>query len=94
MIQEADVVVIGAGAFGASTAYYLAKQGKRVALLDKHALASQTSPRAAGLTQQIRSDPAMTRIAMRSVRLIERSADSEGHQSPGPIEGAQAPRPQ
>ena len=35
----------------------------KVALLDKAELASQTSPRAAGLSGQLRSDPAMTRIA-------------------------------
>ncbi len=70
MIQQADAVVIGPGAFGASTAYHLARRGKRVALLDKFDVASQTSPRAAGLTQQIRTDALMTRLAMRSVRKI------------------------
>ncbi len=70
MIQQAEAVVIGAGALGASTAYHLARRGKRVALLDKFDVASQTSPRAAGLTQQIRTDPLMTQLAMRSVRKI------------------------
>jgi glycine/D-amino acid oxidase-like deaminating enzyme len=70
MIQEAEAVVIGAGAFGASTAYHLARRGKRVALLDKFDVASQTSPRAAGLTQQIRASTLMTQLAMRSVRKI------------------------
>ena len=37
MIQEADAVVIGAGAFGASIAFHLAKRGRRVALLERHA---------------------------------------------------------
>jgi len=71
MIQEAEVVVIGAGAFGASIAFHLARRGRRVALLERYAVASQTSPRAAGLTQQIRPDPVMTRLAMRSVAKIE-----------------------
>ena len=44
MIAEADAVVIGAGAFGASTAFHLARRGRRVALVDKQAVASQTSP--------------------------------------------------
>jgi 4-methylaminobutanoate oxidase (formaldehyde-forming) len=70
MIQEAEAVVIGAGAFGASIAFHLAQRGRRVALLDRHAVASQTSPRAAGLTQQVRSDPDMSRLAMRSVAKI------------------------
>lgn len=66
-----DAVVIGAGALGASTAYHLIKAGLSVALLDKAELASQTSPRAAGLSGQLRSDEAMTRIAARGVRKIE-----------------------
>jgi glycine/D-amino acid oxidase-like deaminating enzyme len=43
-------VVIGAGALGASTAYHLARRGASVTLVDQHAPGSQTSPRAAGLT--------------------------------------------
>ena len=49
MIDSADVVVIGSGAFGASVAYHLARRGARVAVLERAGLASQTSPRAAGL---------------------------------------------
>ena len=38
MIASADVVVIGSGAFGSSTAYHLAKLGLRnVVLLDRFA---------------------------------------------------------
>lgn len=71
MNDTADAVVIGAGALGASIAYHLARAGlRRVTLLDRFAVGSQTSPRAAGLTQQIRREPAMTRIAMRSVEKI------------------------
>lgn len=69
--KRADAVVIGAGALGASTAFYLAKSGLSVALLDKAELASQTSPRAAGLSGQLRSDEAMTRIAVKAVGKIE-----------------------
>src|SRR5215471_290104 len=78
MIQEAEVVVIGAGAFGASIAFHLARRGRRVALVERYAIASQTSPRAAGLTQQIRPDPVMTQLAMRSVAKIERFASDVG----------------
>jgi glycine/D-amino acid oxidase-like deaminating enzyme len=95
MIQQADAVVIGAGAFGASTAYHLARRGKRVALLDKFDVASQTSPRAAGLTQQIRTDALMTQLAMRSVRKIVNFEPDTGqplayHQS-GSIKLARTP---
>jgi choline dehydrogenase-like flavoprotein len=67
LIPSADVVVIGSGAFGASAAYHLARRGLRVAVLERSALASQTSPRAAGLSSQVRATPALTRLAQRAV---------------------------
>src|SRR5215471_10097213 len=78
MIVEADAVVIGAGAFGASIAYHLAKRGRRVALIERYGVASQTSPRAAGLTQGIRSDAVMTSLALRSVAKIEHFSGETG----------------
>jgi len=68
--ERVDAVVIGAGALGASTAFHLVKAGLSVALLDKAEVASQSSPRAAGLSGQLRSDPIMTRIAARGVEKI------------------------
>ena len=73
MIDAADVVVIGSGAFGASVAYHLARRGVRVAVLERAALASQTSPRAAGLSSQVRATPALTRLAQRAWRSSRRS---------------------
>jgi glycine/D-amino acid oxidase-like deaminating enzyme len=71
VISEADAVVIGAGASGCSTAYHLSKLGlKRVALVDKRTVSSQTSQRAAGLSGQIRDDDQMTRLIMRSNQKI------------------------
>jgi glycine/D-amino acid oxidase-like deaminating enzyme len=79
MNRTAEVVVIGAGAFGASVAYHLAAMGQRnVVLLDRFEFASQTSPRAAGLTQQIRQVPEMTRLAMRAVAKIVRFSEETG----------------
>jgi glycine/D-amino acid oxidase-like deaminating enzyme len=46
--READAVVIGSGALGAATAFWLAKRGLDVVLVDRFDLVSQTSPRAAG----------------------------------------------
>jgi glycine/D-amino acid oxidase-like deaminating enzyme len=68
--DRVDAVVIGSGGLGASTAFHLAAAGLSVALLDKAALASQTSPRAAGLSGQLRSDATMTRVAARAVQKI------------------------
>jgi glycine/D-amino acid oxidase-like deaminating enzyme len=78
MIDSADVVVIGSGAFGASAAYHLAKRGVRVAVLERFALASQTSPRAAGLTSQVRATPALTRLAQRAVAKLAAFTDETG----------------
>jgi glycine/D-amino acid oxidase-like deaminating enzyme len=96
LIDEADAVVIGAGALGSSVAYHLARLGRRVALVERHGLASQTSPRAAGLTGQIRASDLMTELAMMSVRAIERFEDETGeplvfHQS-GALKIARTPR--
>jgi glycine/D-amino acid oxidase-like deaminating enzyme len=70
-MREAQAVVIGAGAFGSSIAYHLARRGWRdTILLDRFDLGAQTSPRAAGLTAQVRSTELMTRLAMRSVHQL------------------------
>ncbi len=95
MIDAADCVVIGSGALGASVAYHLASGGKQVALLDKHALGSQTSPRAAGLTSQARGTDLMTKLAKRAVRKIESFEQDTGEKlvfyQPGALKIARTP---
>jgi glycine/D-amino acid oxidase-like deaminating enzyme len=96
MIEEADAIVIGAGAFGTSVAFHLVRRGlRRVALLDKDAVASQTSPRAAGLTSQVRTTDTMTRLAMMSVRAIARFTEETGEPlvfyQPGSLKIARTP---
>ena len=78
MIDAADVVVVGSGAFGASAAYHLARRGARVVVLDRAGLASQTSPRAAGLSSQVRATPALTRLARRAVVKLAAFTDETG----------------
>ncbi|WP_321926793.1 FAD-binding oxidoreductase [Burkholderia sp. BCC1998] len=73
-----DVVVIGSGALGASVAFHLAQAGRSVALVDKAAIASQTSPRAAGLTGQVRRTEMMTHLAVRSVEKLTRFTQETG----------------
>jgi glycine/D-amino acid oxidase-like deaminating enzyme len=90
-----DAVVIGSGALGSSAAYHLARAHRRVALIDKAEIASQTSPRAAGLTGQLRRNEVMTRLAVRSVEKIIRFTEETGeplifHQ-PGSINVARTP---
>jgi 4-methylaminobutanoate oxidase (formaldehyde-forming) len=63
--------VIGAGAFGCSAAYHLARAGlKQVVLLDRYAPGSQTSPRAAGLFKLVQVDESMTRLAQLSIAIV------------------------
>jgi glycine/D-amino acid oxidase-like deaminating enzyme len=78
MVRDADVVVIGSGGLGAATAYFLMRRGgRRVVLLDRHPLASQTSPRAAGNAAMLRSTDVMSRLARRAVEwLLRLTADT------------------
>ena len=48
MPDSADVVVIGAGVVGCSVAYYLAREGVRVTLLEREAIGSGASAHATG----------------------------------------------
>lgn len=95
MLDAAECVVIGSGALGSSVAFHLAKAGREVALLDKHALGSQTSPRAAGLTSQARGTDLMTALARRAVRKIESFAAETGEKivfhQPGALKIARLP---
>src|ERR1044071_3593522 len=81
MLQTAEAVVIGSGALGSSVAFHLAKAGiAPVALLDQHEMASQTSPRAAGLTSQIRQSELMTRLATLAVEKIRNFTPETGEE--------------
>ena len=70
MTKTPDAIVIGSGALGGSVAYQLSRAGYRTLLIDRHAIASQTSPRAAGLSAVLRPSALMTRLAVRGVELL------------------------
>lgn len=81
MLQQAAAVIIGSGALGSSVAFHLAKAGiAPLALLDRHEMASQTSPRAAGLTSQIRQSELMTRLATMAVDKIVNFTSETGEE--------------
>src|SRR3974390_1293186 len=72
MISKADAIVIGSGGLGAATAYYLSKsKGLSVALVDKHDIGSQTSPRAAGMVSCVRKSDLMISLIKDACRKIE-----------------------
>ena len=71
MRNRAEVVIVGSGGFGASTAYHLAKRGVRdVILLDRYDLGSQTSPRAAGLTSKVARTELMVKLVDEAVETL------------------------
>ncbi len=51
MSETADVVIIGAGVHGASTAFHLAERGARVIVLERDAAASGATGRSSGLVR-------------------------------------------
>src|SRR5579859_6482811 len=70
MARSYDVVVVGAGVFGAWTAHELARAGRRVLLLDQHGPGSSRAS-SGGETRLIRmcygADEIYTRASMRSL---------------------------
>ncbi len=69
--KEVDVVVIGGGVIGVSTAYHLAKAGKSVLVCEKGVIAGEQSSRNWGWIRQQGRDPAELPIMMESLRIWE-----------------------
>src|SRR5687768_18367901 len=66
--SSAAVVVIGGGVIGLSTAYHLARRGVRdVVLLDRDALGSGSTSKAAGGVRAQFSDPVNVTLGARSL---------------------------
>ena len=74
---EADVVVIGGGIIGCFTAYFLAKRGMKVALIEKGVIGGEQSSRNWGWCRQQNRDARELPMATQSLALWEQfSADS------------------
>ena len=81
--EHAEIVVIGGGIIGCSTAYHLAKLGKRdVVLLERSKLGSGTTWHSAAMVRQLRSSNSLTQLARYSSELY-RSLERETGQSTG-----------
>ena len=76
--MDADVVVIGAGALGLSTALHCALAGRSVVVAERHAAGSQASGRAAGLFKSVQADEVRTILARRSIARAISFADWAG----------------
>jgi len=80
---QAEIIVIGGGVVGCSTAYHLAKFGaKDVLLLERKKLTSGSTFHAAGLVGQLRTSANITRLLKQSVE-IYRTLEAETGQATG-----------
>src|SRR5262249_6210022 len=69
---QADVVVIGGGIIGTSTALFLAQRGISVALCEKGHIAGEQSSRNWGWCRKMARDPREIPLIIESLRLWER----------------------
>lgn len=77
--SHADIVVIGGGIIGCSTAYHLARDHKAsVVLLEQGKLTSGSTWHAAGLVGQLRSSASITQVLKYSVDLYKRLHEETG----------------
>ncbi|AXF12555.1 FAD-binding oxidoreductase (plasmid) [Paraburkholderia graminis] len=85
--SSADVVVIGAGIVGVFTAWFLAKRGLKVALIEKGVVGGEQSSRNWGWVRQQNRDARELPIATESLRLWEQfeaeSGETTGFQRSG-----------
>jgi glycine/D-amino acid oxidase-like deaminating enzyme len=79
--KEADVVVIGGGVVGVFTAYYLARRGMKVALVEKGRIAAEQSSRNWGWCRQQNRDARELPMATKSLDLWEKVATETGEET-------------
>ena len=68
---SSQVIIVGGGIVGCSTAYHLAKIGHEVLLLEKASLTSGSTWHAAGLVGQLRSNANITQLLGHSINLYD-----------------------
>jgi glycine/D-amino acid oxidase-like deaminating enzyme len=80
MERESDVVVIGGGIVGCATAYYLARRGVRVTLLERGEVAGEQSGRNWGFVRQQGRDPSEVPLMVAANRIwrgLEQELDAD-----------------
>jgi sarcosine oxidase subunit beta len=76
--SSTDIVVVGGGVMGTSAAFHLAEAGANVVLLERAALASGSTSKAAGGVRAQFSDPLNIAIGLRSLEAFERFPERPG----------------
>jgi glycine/D-amino acid oxidase-like deaminating enzyme len=80
MTTQADVVVVGGGIVGCATAYYLARRGARVIVLERGEVAGEQSGRNWGFVRQQGRDPAEVPLMVAGNRIwrgLEQELDAD-----------------
>lgn len=78
-MESADVVVIGAGVSGLTSAYFLAKAGKDVVVVDKGTVGGEASGRNGGMISERVDEPPMIPMAVESLKIWPTLDDELGY---------------
>ena len=78
MAASTDVIVVGGGINGASIAFNLAKEGLKVALIEKDFIAAGPTGRSSAIVRQHYSNEVTARMALRSLRIFQNFDDAVG----------------
>lgn len=81
MTQQTEVIIVGGGIWGLSTAYHLAKLGQKgILVIERNdEIATETTPQAAGLVGQIRSSTTMMHAVQYALELFSQIPQESGH---------------
>ena len=77
--DSADVVVIGAGVSGLSSAYFLARAGKNVVVVEKGTVGGEASGRSGGMISERVDEPPLIPLAVESLKLWPTLDDELGY---------------
>jgi sarcosine oxidase subunit beta len=79
MTERYDIIIIGAGSVGIPTAYFLAKAGQKVLVIDELASSGQGQNKSAiGGVRATHSDPAKIQICLQSIDIFSKWEDKTG----------------
>jgi sarcosine oxidase, subunit beta len=78
LVSRADAVVIGAGIIGASTAYFLARRGYSVALIERAEVCSGATRHSAAHVRQHYSNEVAIRLVLRALAMFQDDAAELG----------------
>lgn len=78
MAQTFDVIVIGGGIMGCSTAFQLAQRGLSVALLEKKSIGEGPSGKSSAIIRQHYSNELTARMAFHSLQVFQNFAEVVG----------------